>query len=114
MKILRTFIVLLMAFVTNTCGLWNYEPSVKVSYPGQRTVVSMELLEKIHQNPQILEITLMSTCGYYQTCEDQVELWSNKLRNLKAVNKWQLTQSGFRGPFGDSGSWQYRQKLSRQ
>ena len=74
----------------------------------------MGILEKIHQKGEILEITLMSTCGYYQTCEDQVELWSNKLRNFKAANKWQLAQSGFRGPFGDSGSWEYRQKLTRQ
>lgn len=106
----------LLTFLS-TCYSWgNHETVVAVSYLGQRTQVSQELLEKIHQDKSILEITLITKCISYGICEDQVELWSNKLRNLKGtleVNKWKLNQSGFRGPFGSTGNWEYRQKLTR-
>ena len=61
---------------------------VQVSYLGKRTEVSEEILDEIHQNSEILEISLITTCPQYKRCEDQVELWSNKLRNIRVLNQY--------------------------
>ena len=97
------------------------EHVVHVSYGGKRTEVSMDILNEIHQNSDILETTLITRCAPYETCEDKVEHWSSDLRSLKVlyqygVYNWQLNAagSGFTTPFGSTGAREYRQKQVRE
>ena len=123
---MRSLFLLMILFHKSHGGELNHVPVVEgktnhvveVSWSGKRAEVSLELLEKIHQNSGNRVITLITECVSYQTCEDQVELWSNRLLNLKRLNqygvgKWQLKPEGFSGPFGSTGIRKYREKFTR-
>ena len=120
---------LLLIFLPISHGELNHRPVdeeeiehvVHVSYRGKRTEVSMDILNEIHQNSDILETTLITRCAPYETCEDKVELWSGNLQSLRVlyqygVYNWELNAagSGFNTPFGSTGVREYRQKLTRK